>query len=380
MQNTQVVLVSQQTIPNITPILDERSKPDKVILVVTRDMQDIAENLKTLYQPRGVRSEFFALDNAWDIAIIRDQMLGLLAAHENENLVLNATGGTKPMSIAAYEVFRLFNKDIFYVHPEKDRLIWMHPGDRVDMDLADRIKLPAFLQSHGAILQSQGQKTGVRQQWRSLTEDIINKVHYYEKALGTLNFLAARAESRLRVDFERRYVKDRALMELVDQFAGQDLLKLDKGILRFTDEQARFYVNGGWLEEHVYGVCIALKKQADLQDVGRSLEVQRKVGQDSVLNELDVVFLKDNRLYLIECKTSKFTDRGGEDSKGAETLYKLDTLKDIMGGIQAGAMLASYRQLPDYDLNRARDLGIKTCCHKELINFKQHVLNWINRP
>ena len=65
-------------------------------------------------------------------------------------IALNATGGTKPMSIAAYEVFRTFGLPIFYVHPEQDRLIWMHPSGRPAVDLANRLDLEPFLRAHGA--------------------------------------------------------------------------------------------------------------------------------------------------------------------------------------------------------------------------------------
>ena len=97
-----------------------------------------------------------------------------------------------------------------------------------------------------------------------------------------------------------------------------------------------------------------------VEDVCMGIEVSRQTGRGPVKNELDVAFLADNRLYVIECKTRHW--RGtGEDGPGAEALYKLDSLKDLLGGLQARAMLVSYRDLPDPDRRRAGDLGIEVC-------------------
>jgi hypothetical protein len=91
---------------------------------------------------------------------------------------------------------------------------------------------------------------------------------------------------------------------------------------------------------------------------------------------MDVTFLKDNRLYIIECKTKRYS--ANDQGAGADTLYKLDTLKDLLGGLQAKAMLISFTELGDYDKQRAGDLNISLCCHKQLPKLSEHLLKWIN--
>ncbi|MGH8499507.1 MAG: Card1-like endonuclease domain-containing protein, partial [Methylococcales bacterium] len=59
-----------------------------------------------------------------------------------------------------------------------------------------------------------------------------------------------------------------------------------------------------------------------IQDIGRGLEPVRSRGKSDAANELDVVFLAENRLYVIECKTGNFN----ESEKGDSALYKLNTL------------------------------------------------------
>ena len=145
--DTHLILVSEQAAPNITPIMDERFKPKNVVLLVSQDMTNRAEWLEQIYTKRGIKSRRWSINNAYDLEYIRDTVLELVAEYEDGGLALNATGGTKPMSIAAYEVFRELEYPIFYVHPKEDRVIWLYPSKQEGQDLADRIKLPEFLQA-----------------------------------------------------------------------------------------------------------------------------------------------------------------------------------------------------------------------------------------
>ena len=103
---------------------------------------------------------------------------------------------------------------------------------------------------------------------------------------------------------------------------------------------------GLWLEDHVYQQLDSLKKQPELQiqDLAESVEVvyanKTRSQSDKVDNELDVIFLADNRLYVIECKTRVFS--GKTTNNASEAIYKLATLKRELGGSQAKAMFISY--------------------------------------
>ncbi|WP_374088509.1 Card1-like endonuclease domain-containing protein [Methylomicrobium lacus] len=372
-----LILVSAQAVPNITPVLDEDFRPDTVILLVSPDMQTRADWLEAVIKRRGIATRRWPIDDPWDIEHIQSRVIDLLDAQAQQPIALNATGGTKPMSIAAYEIFREFEKPIFYVHPEQDRIVWMYPPKQPGQALADRIKLPEFFQAYGATVTGQGDKLGVPPIYRTLTEDIIGHIGPYEKALATLNFRAARAERSLAADLNDDEMRNGALRQLIDRFESAGVLALEKNRLTFPSEDARFFVNGGWLEQHVYGLCLNLKKAAGIQDIGRSIEVERLHRNQPVKNEIDVALLKDNRLYLIECKTKVFNGNHAVHSEGAQTLYKLDTLKDLLGGLQARAMLISFTQPRKHDLQRAGDLGIAVCSYRELMNLKEKLRVWM---
>jgi len=141
--------------------------------------------------------------------------------------------------------------------------------------------------------------------------------------------------------------------------------------LRFADANARFLTNGGWLETHTYQLCTKLKKEYDIQDVACNIQIKRHpAGKTPVKNEIDIGLIRANRLYLIECKTKRF-------EKEADILYKLDSLRDLMGGLQGRAMLVSFNTLDKASRARAKELNIALCCKNELIHLQQHLQNWL---
>ncbi|UOG93390.1 MAG: DUF1887 family CARF protein [Candidatus Thiothrix sulfatifontis] len=372
---THLYLVSGQATPNITPTLDADIRPDRVILLVSPDMQTRADWLEqVLKATAGVKVSRWSIEHPWNIEHIRDRVLDLLVQHDDENIMLNATGGTKPMSIAAYEAFRALDKPIFYVHPEKDQIIWMHPTGQARHQLAQRIRIPHFIQAHGRRVTERG-SVQVPPDYRDFAQELIQHIQYFSGALGVLNWYANTAERSLRSEvLDKQHQRFDALQDLLDRLEQIGVLQQQDQRLVFSSESARFFANGGWLEQYVFATVNSLKKQLpSIQDTAQSLSVERDPGK--IPNELDVVFLADNRLHLIECKAKNF--KRGDSHSGAETLYKLDSLADAIGGLQARAMLVSYKPLPDYDMQRAKDLRIKVLHGTQLQQLRSHLEQWM---
>ncbi len=86
--------------------------------------------------------------------------------------------------------------------------------------------------------------------------------------------------------------------------------------------------------------------------------------------------LIDNRLHLIECKARKWTKTAPKAGPGADALYRLDTLKDLLGGLNARAMLVSYQALPDHDRQRAADLRIDVVAGRDLQRLREKLKRW----
>lgn len=377
--DTHLYLVSAQATPNLTPALDSSIAPKRIILLVSPGMQQRAKWLEDILKPRGIKIDRWPIDDAFDIEHLQYRVIELLVTKNKQvrekGIALNATGGTKPMSIAAYEVFRSEDLPIFYIHPERDRLIWLHPQKMPPIELADRIRLEALLRAYGAQVESI-ERDPIPHQFHKTTQQIVKGIHRYTEVLAQLNWAAstARRSDLVSRPLDQSQLDQRGFIDLVQLFAQSGLVQLEGNRIRFRDEDARFYVNGGWLEDYVFSLIAKMRsKYPAIQDVARSINVQRSTPSGDVPNEIDVALLVNNRLYIIECKTRQWNEKG----TGANALYRLDTLKDLLGGLQAKAMLVSYRALKKYDRQRAGDLDIEVCAGTGLLNLGSMVEKWV---
>lgn len=372
-----VILVSGQPTPNLTPMLDRETQPEEIIMVVSPDMRQHADWLDEVFRPRGLRTTRWDIEDAWDLEQMQEQFLNKLAELPDEDLALNVTGGTKPMAIAAYQAFLVAQKPIYYVHPQQDRLIWLQPTGQASRDLEDRLKLQPFFMAHGVTLETKNPAFGVRDNLFEVANELVDRVDQYQEALKRLNGLASGANNpRLQTEVVPAELQRRDDFEsLVWCFESRNLLEWQNDRIQFPSEGGRFFVNGGWLEHYVHAIVQRLARtQTRIQDVGRGLEVTRVRGKSDARNEIDVAFLADNRLHVIECKTASYD----ENDKGDQTLYKIQTLTGQLGGLQAKAMLVSYQKLPPAVVERARTDNIQIVAAAQIKTLDDKLRKWIN--
>lgn len=369
---THLILVSDQPIPNITPILDEETKPQKVIMLISENMQERARALENIFRTRGVTVEAFSIEDPWDANRISDTVLDILCNYPLGDIALNATGGTKLMSIAACEAFRSANAPIYYVHPKHGKLLWLS-RKQPSHKLADRLKLRDYLMAYGADQVDIPPDSPWTQEIQAMTRQLLIGIDRYADELGTLNYLAYNANNpQLMCEIKDSHQNKPILWELLGLFQNAGICQFDQRFIHFTDQQARFIANGGWLEMHVYATCSKLRKLCGIQDIASNISIQRHpAGKAVVKNEIDVAFISANRLYMIECKTKQI-------GKNADMLYKLDSLRDLMGGLQGRAMLISFNGFDKAGRARAKELNIALCSKMELQNLQFHLQEWLS--
>lgn len=370
---THLYLVSPHATPNITPALDKSLKPKKVILLVSSQMHAEAKWLSNVLRGHNIEVTQWELEKAWDLVHIRSRVIALLKQWQGEKIALNASCGTKPMTIACCDVFREHDLPVFYIDPHEDELIWVYPEIGGRHPVQDRIKLPQFVQVYGGTVSG----NLIRQVPKNLlpfSKALIQDIEIYEKSIGSLNYYASSAYRDLRSkEMDERSLGSKSLKQLLQQLQELGVLHREGNRIVFANEDARFFANGGWLEHYVFDQVSRLRRSIpEIQDVVMGLEVERG---DSVKNEIDVAFLADNRLHLIECKAKSF--KGSRTDNGTEILYKIDSVSDVLGGIQARSMLVSYKKLSSHDLKRAEELEVTVVQHLQLHNLRSHLEQWI---
>ena len=94
-------------------------------------------------------------------------------------------------------------------------------------------------------------------------------------------------------------------------------------------------------------------------------------GEKTVRNEFDCLLMKNNRLFLIECKTLRFAE------KGSDVLYKLDSLTESSTGVYGRGALVSARHPDDFMQSRAAARKHRVFGPEELGNLQNALRQWI---
>lgn len=380
-----ICLLSEQPSPNICPVLDERLRPKRLVMLVTPQQRSRVDGFEAVLKPRGVSLHTVELPDAFDADRVAQVVEAEIdRAGSDQRVMINATGGTKPMSIGAYMAGYARDVPVFYVHD--DQVIWLHKAPGPGFALNDTLRLKDFLRVHGVELLHHA-PTNIAPELRTLARELIDT-----PALGPgvryLNWVGCecRDAGRLFHDMKDDAIHKEEYQALLDKYQRQGLIHLKRNELRFASEDARNWCLGTWLEDFIAGVVQRLRPDPDLriQDTMHSVEVryvgeERTRGQrDRAENELDVVILANNQLYLIECKTRAMKTRTRFDP--TDSLYKLATLKRELGGSQARAMLASYFDISDVHRRRAKVLGLEVCAGREIREIESRIRRWIAPP
>lgn len=375
MSFTHVCLVSAQPIPNLIPIRMEEFRPEKVILLESPDMRLQAERLEKVITNWSIKVERIPIE-AYNLESAHAVCMKILSEHENKEIILNATGGTKIMAFAAYEAFRTSEKKIIYVDTQDGWIQTLSPEpERIDFQGV--LKVPTYLNAYGQyILHEKTDKDRINIHTRVLKE-LVYMCDTFQDEIRTLNgYVAPLRNARsfpLKISVKKSDYGNPNFIAILELFRRHDILRHHDGFIELPDLESVEFVSGGWLEEYVFYVVDSLP----VTDVRMGVEVKWDVVKSThTMNEYDVVFTHKNRLFLIECKTKRFE---GTDTEryGDEPIYKLESLRDAAGGVYGKGMLVSYQRLTDAQRIRLSANRLAFCDGSELKNLKNKILEWV---
>lgn len=316
MSNVLVSLVSNQTIPNVLFIKEMENKIEKDIrrylFVSTKAMKNRG---KTDYLIRGAhidRDKSRIIEVKEDsIEDIQSKLTTWLAEEisDEDSIIVNLTGGTKIMSIAVYNFFKERESNIYYLPIGKNTYRQIFPRvNHREYSLSFRISLKDYLISYGVEIES-----------RNINK-ILKDKEYTEYLFGKFlnNEFDTEVLGELRKERDKREIP---LDEKTETFLGEINFGTEKE--RSLNKKEINYLTGGWFEEYVYNL---VREHIQLGDDKIGLSVQ--ISHAGTQNEFDVMFVYENVLYVIECKTA-LKDR--RRSLLNDTLYKLSALKKDFG-------------------------------------------------
>ena len=388
-------IVTEQPLANLIPILQE--KPDRIALAVSAPMEAAAERFRNVLQHTGwsktqVDSFHELPDNNYES--IADKALEiedeLRSAYPDAELVYNATGGNKLMTMAFMAVFDSPTPDtnrIIYTDTQHTNIESVRPR-QAPTPMASVMSLDVYLKAQGKTLRKRDDADDERKdrmkRRKPLTKFLARNASALEGLIGQINTTFAsdnNDSSRLTVLELTRPPKGPWLKALEQMEEHQLIERVDETLQTWSplSSQGTDYLTGGWLEEYVWFSA----RDCGAEDVALSPEFTDDYQSNAnIRNEIDVTVLHRNRLLMIECKTGNVT----RDGKDQDIVYKLDSLVDQVGGRLGKGMLVSFRELEHRtregrDVNtgaRAASVDLLTCEKDGLSRLDQQIQQWLD--
>ena len=326
-----ISLISEHTIPNVQLIKEFEEQMDIFLFITSEKMEEESENrtdwiIHALQLPQEKTERLII--NPHDLYEIENKFESNEFNQEDEYHI-NLTGGTKLMALAAMNFFRnLPDVHFYYVPKGGSSFQKVYPrNERTTKSFNHRVTLYEYLNAYGLKIES---KESIYKPVKE-TEKLMHKVLWENASVRKLP--------------EIKRAKDYKLSE-------------DKK-----------YYSGGWFEEYVFN---SIKAHFRLRD--REIGVGVKLQNTMTKNEYDVVFVKNNIIYVLECKAyfgySKLKEKVEKD------LYKLSALDDDFGldahSIYLTTIDLEKRNSREFKAlqNRAHDLKVKLFHFPDLVDDK----------
>ncbi|WP_072016631.1 Card1-like endonuclease domain-containing protein [Vibrio sinaloensis] len=353
--HTQIAVLTDNPIPVVTPLLDGQIACSHLVLLVTRQHKDHLPALREFLTTKQIDITVIKLKT--DLQVITP----LLDPFAEENVVFNLTEGRAGITGSLLLWANQHNKPAFWLNNHKDRLRFLLPEQHAPLALEDNIDIQGFLAVKGITAEFEYHlaKNAVMQADQALNRALVvlgmkwaKLPESYDTALQSMNRIAQRMHGN------RGYI-DKYLprqRELFDDLTSAGLLVWeDEYRFRFIHKTAKRFLCGFWLEYGCFGLLHhELKKREDFQDIALGMRFTRSHDGEDLLNEMDVVLLLNNRLFLIECKSGF---RVTENESASKTIYQLDSLADLLGDSCHGILLTRKRT-SELAYSRAAERGI----------------------
>ncbi len=380
MTQVHVCLVSDQTIPNMTTIL--QFQPEVVVLLYTKGSKLPWQRLKTAICLRGLNVDSVLIE-AYDINNVVEETTAIIKKYRGHEISLNITGGTKIGALGSFQAFYTAGLPIFYVNTAGHEILQVSPCE-TSQKIAVHIPAIEYLGLYGFKVGTFTDSFETIEKRVLATTALTELVTVTDYAIGELN----ESIQKMCPGGKTAYVAYPLIIRVKNKKlrSAAEVLR-DAGILSsfsdnewtIPDKESADYLHGFWFEEYV-ALC-AKKAGADEVLLNVTGEWATE-GKESPRNEFDVMISKGNQLYFISCKTSDPNRKKSnqEESISKEYLYELDSLGDRALGLFGRKMLASARPVTNtYVRKRAIGLQISLIDGQNIKMITEKIKEWLKR-
>lgn len=341
---TLCCLLSDQHVPNLLSV--HHFRPDRLVLIESEAMQKrgVSGNFLAALHEAGLNykpdetCDIIPLQDVSNFQRIADALRRAFGQHPTDPWIVNLTGGTKPMSIVAYEFFKALGARLVYVELSRPNQILDVESGQVEV-VDHHLSITEFLLGYGfehhKKLKKVAEAEDRARQWFDLARLVA---------------LHAADRNLLKVDRNRWSRARKKGIELVagelapeatklgDALANTfDLTLQTTSLIGSLDKYQCDFLTGGWLEAFLWNLLSRHQEELGIWDVRLGIEPRQK-GTDAS-NDFDIAFMRDFALHMVECKS-------GDQSHGRDVdiLYKVEAVTRQFRALRVQSALATTSQ------------------------------------
>jgi len=351
MQKAQLILVGgRASIPNILTIIHQ--DPDVIVAVSStesrKDVPRLEDAIKAVLPT--CRVETTNAVDAFDFSQIYNECEEAVKKYPMADWIFNITTGTTIMSLGAYEVAKQYKQSMhircWYLNTSQTRVVSLLEDEfsNVDGETIFEIDVPQYAAAYNRVLSPgdlDNERTYAEQQWLAFAQRLGKAPYSASLIKQVMSKIGNRpGKDKDGEDKSKDYTLTRlpdaaySLLEEAQNFQLVSQLSKNTSSISFHLNYLQDkFLNGSWLEAYVWDEARKLNLFYDCQ-------WNHTITDGKSKNELDVAMTYKAQLLIAECKT------GEEESFDSKTIYKLDSVANLLGGKFVGRVLVTSLPLP----------------------------------
>ena len=372
-----ICLAGEQPLPNVLPLLAHL--PETVVFFHT-DLKasfEAAKRCAKFMEARGVVVRTVPT-SASEPAKVAEDVLAEAVKHDFSRVLLNYTGGTKPMSLAAYNA----------VPPHVPRIYFdLRNGIMLNQTRFEPLALPTLgvedmLALHADVTV---ELTGIVPPPSEASSDLLSRwikenpsylgqmMSYRQKHLQKFHNKHgwSNLPGPLPIPFQDKHPERAQELELAMRADG--ILEPRDGFFP-SNPGGLNYLHGLWWEQVVARRIMEGFKQHGIDgstvNLRTNLNIRWAKETASAPNELDIAFVFRNRLYLVSCTTAT-------ESETEKRRIQVEAFADRLGGHFAKAMLACTLDGATLDKLKARSGDSIKIPSRTLLQKPADLVRWL---
>ena len=283
---------------------------------------------------------------------------------------VNLAGGTRYMALSVQHVFSNYNTKFYYIQTHENLVVKtifdnsIFDNDDEIYPIQYRMNLDEYFRVYGLSHDLNAPKTVIssvqqaQHMFMLFAQGKLNNSDY-----KVLDVLREKYRNWKYIDInEVEHAVSDSMIPIpnLSKFLNYiQFIPSQKGLL--THEELE-YLTGGWFEEYVYHLMKATVQPDDLA-IGVHIDGITEIKHN---NELDVCFIKNNQLFVIECKSGIKSD-----SMFNEIVYKVSALKEVLLGLDCHSYIFSLKKDPTGDLKKIAKYMDVTFCDYDILTQEE---------